>query len=105
MVVAAGVVETVVTGAAEVAGATGIAVSVGATTGAAGTSGAIGVEFAANSAACEFKAKLDMIARNADDEIVAVAIRARRAGCGLRVINLVIFLVISLIFAIFIFAI
>jgi hypothetical protein len=93
-VVVAGAVETA--GAAGAVGAAAIAASVGAAAGATGTSVVIGVELAASSAMWVFQAKLEIIDRNAVDEMVAVAIRARRAGCGLRVINLVIVAVISL---------
>jgi hypothetical protein len=111
-VVAAGFFETVLLCAAGVcaAGAVGVAVAgtVAVVAGAAGATGAagislgIGVELAANSAICEFQAKLEMIARNAEDETVAVAIRARRAGWGLRVNNLVIILILAFIVIAFI---
>jgi len=85
--VAAGAVATVAAGATGTAELPGlVAVAAGAT----GASGVTGVELAASSAIWVFQAKLEIIVRKAVDEIVAAAMRARRAGCGLRVINLVI---------------
>ena len=86
---------TMVAGVTEALGCEAMAASVAALVAVAVTSGVVGVELAANSAICEFQAKLEMIARNAEDETVAVAIRARRAGWGLRVNNLVIVLILA----------
>lgn len=97
LTVVAGAVETAVTGAA---GVTGTPASVGVPVAVTGTSGVIGIELAAKSAMCVFQAKLEITVRKAVDEIVAVAIRARRAGCGLRANILVIAVILAIVIAI-----